>query len=45
MTVVKEISEYELDVVGMQEIRWDEVAPNQEVNIHFSMERGLKIIN
>jgi hypothetical protein len=39
--VMEEILKYKLDLRsdGM------EVAPNQQVNIHFSMERGMKIMN
>jgi hypothetical protein len=32
-----------LDLVGVQ-VRW-EVAPNQQANIHFSKERGMRIMN
>jgi exonuclease III len=38
-TVVEEISKYKSDLVGVQEVRWAEVAPNQLANIHLSMER------
>jgi hypothetical protein len=37
MAVAEEISEYKLDLVGVQEVRW--------ANIHFSMEKGMKIMN
>jgi exonuclease III len=39
-TVAEELSKYKLDLVGVQE-----VALNQEMNIHFSMERGMEIMN
>jgi hypothetical protein len=39
MKVAKEISIYKLDLVGLWEVRWDGWAPNQQVNIHFSVER------
>jgi hypothetical protein len=45
MTVAKEISTYKLDVVGVQEVRWDIMAPNQQANIHSSIERELRILN
>jgi endonuclease/exonuclease/phosphatase family metal-dependent hydrolase len=43
----QEISEYNLDLMGVQEIDRTEVtlALNQQANIHFSMERGMKIMN
>jgi hypothetical protein len=41
--VVEEISEYKLDLVGVQEVKW--VALNQQANIRFSTERGTKIMN
>jgi hypothetical protein len=36
MTVLEELSKYKLDVVGVQEVRGTEVAPNQQANIRFS---------
>jgi exonuclease III len=39
-TVAEEVSKYKLDLLGVQE-----VALNQQANIHFSMERGMKIMN
>jgi hypothetical protein len=46
MAVGKEDSDYKLDLVGVQEVRWAEVAPNQQANIYiFLMEKGMKIIN
>jgi hypothetical protein len=38
--VAEGISKYKLDLVGVQE-----VALNPQANIHFSMERGIKIMN
>jgi exonuclease III len=35
--VAEGISKYKLDLVGVQEV--------QQANIHFSMERGMKIMN
>jgi exonuclease III len=43
--VAEEISKYKLDLVGLQEVRWDGVALNQQENIHFSMEKEKKIMN
>jgi exonuclease III len=43
--VVEEITKYKLDLVGVQEITWGERAQNQQANIHFSMERGMRIMN
>jgi hypothetical protein len=41
-TVAGETSKYKLDLVAVQEVGWDEVGPNQQVTIHFSMERGMR---
>jgi endonuclease/exonuclease/phosphatase family metal-dependent hydrolase len=45
MTVSKEIQKYKFDLVGVQEVNGTEVAPNQQANIHFSMERRMRIMN
>jgi hypothetical protein len=37
MTVAKELAEYKLDSMGVQEVRWD--------NTHFPVEMGMKIMN
>jgi hypothetical protein len=37
--VAEEISEYKLDLVGVQEVRKDGGALNQQANIHFFMEK------
>jgi exonuclease III len=42
--VGEDISKYKLDLVGVQEVRW-EVALNEQANIHFSMEKEMKIMN
>jgi hypothetical protein len=44
MTDSKELSKYKLDLVGVAEVRWDGGTPNQQVNIHFSMEWGMRIM-
>jgi hypothetical protein len=40
LTVSKELSKCKLDSAGVQE-----VTPNKKANVHFSMERGMKIMN
>jgi hypothetical protein len=37
ITGLRELSKYKLDLVGVQEIRWEGVAPNLQGNTHFSM--------
>jgi hypothetical protein len=45
MTVAKEISKYKSDLLGVQvSSAGTEGAPNQQANIHFSMERGMRIM-
>jgi exonuclease III len=36
--VGEEISKYKLDLVGVQEVRWNEMSMNEQANIHFSVE-------
>jgi hypothetical protein len=43
--VGEEISTYKLDSVGVQEVRWDRGALNQQANIYFSMGKGIRIMN
>jgi hypothetical protein len=45
MTVEKEISNYTLDLVGLRRSDGVEVTPNQQANIHFSVARGMTIMN
>jgi hypothetical protein len=46
MSASKELSRYRLDLVGVHEVTWGKaVALNQQGNIHFSMERGIRTIN
>jgi hypothetical protein len=45
MTVERDISKNKLDLVGVQGSDWTEVATNQQANIHFSLERGMRIMN
>jgi hypothetical protein len=39
MAFAKGLGKYKLDFVGVQ------VRPNQQANIHFSVERGMRIMN
>jgi hypothetical protein len=43
--VTKEISKYKLDLMEVRRSDGKEVAPNQQTNIHFPMERGMRIMN
>jgi hypothetical protein len=43
--VGEEISKYNIDLVGVQRSDGMEVALNEQVNIHFSMEKGMNIMN
>jgi hypothetical protein len=43
--VEEEISKYKLDLVGDRRSDGTEVALNEQANIHFSMEKGMKIMN
>jgi hypothetical protein len=43
--VAEEISKYELYLVGVQEVSWDGGGTEPTANIHFSMERGMRIMN
>jgi hypothetical protein len=43
--VAEEISKYKLDKLEYRRSDGMEVALNQQANIHFSMERGMKIMN
>jgi hypothetical protein len=47
MKVVKEISKCKLDLVGVQEVRWNRGGnkPAGVYTVHFSMERGTRIMN
>jgi hypothetical protein len=40
MTVAKQISKYKLDVVGVQEVRWDRAGTEPTYKYTFSMEGG-----
>jgi hypothetical protein len=46
MTVAKVISKYKLDLAGeYRRLDGAGVAPNQQANIHFSMEGGMRIMS
>jgi hypothetical protein len=47
MAVSKELTRYMLDLVGVQEVRWEGggTEPAGEYITHFSMEREIRIIN
>jgi hypothetical protein len=34
-----------IDFVGVPEVRWDRGDTEQQMNIHLSMERGMRIMN
>jgi exonuclease III len=44
-TVSRELARYKLDLVGVQEVRWEGGSANLRENIHFSMEREMGIMN
>jgi endonuclease/exonuclease/phosphatase family metal-dependent hydrolase len=44
MAVAEDISKCKSDLVGVQEVDGTKVALNQQANIHFSMEKGMKIM-
>jgi exonuclease III len=44
--VARELGKYKLDLVGVQELRWEKGGTERaERIIHFSVEKGMKIIN
>jgi hypothetical protein len=43
MTVSKELARYKLDLVGVQEVRWEGGAPYLRESTHFSREREMRI--
>jgi hypothetical protein len=42
-TVARELAKYKLDLVGVQEVRWEKVGTERAEVIHFSVEKGMKI--
>jgi hypothetical protein len=45
VTVSKELSKYRLDLVGVQEVRWEGCGTEEQENTHYSMERGMRIMS
>jgi hypothetical protein len=45
MPFVKELSEYELDLMGVQESDGTEVVLNKQAIMHFSSEKEMRIMN
>jgi hypothetical protein len=47
MSVAKEISKYKLDLVGVEEVRWERggTEPADEYTVYLSMQWGMRIIN
>jgi hypothetical protein len=45
MTVVNEISKYKLDLVEVQEVRWDTDGTGPAGEYRFFAERGMSIMN
>jgi hypothetical protein len=45
VTAAKELLNYELDLMRVQEARWEGGGTNQQENIHFSTEKGMRIMN
>jgi hypothetical protein len=45
MTIAKSISKYKLDLVGVQEVRWDKGGTGPAGEHTFSMEREMRIMN
>jgi exonuclease III len=44
-TVAEEVSKYRLDLVGVQEVRWDGGGTEPAANRHFYMGRGIRFMN
>jgi hypothetical protein len=45
MTAARELAKYKLDVVGVQEVRWDKEGTVRAGEYIFSAAKGRKIIN
>jgi exonuclease III len=43
ITVARDLGKYKLDLVRVQEVRWEKEATARAEEIRFSMERGMKI--
>jgi hypothetical protein len=44
-TVARELGKYKLVLVGVQEVRWEKGGTEWAEIIHFSMEKGMRIIS
>jgi exonuclease III len=44
-TVVREFGKYKLDLLGVQEVRWEMSGTEWQRIIYFSMEKGMVIIS
>jgi hypothetical protein len=44
-TVSRELARYKLDLVGVQEVRWEGGGTEPARDTHFSTERGMRIMN
>jgi hypothetical protein len=45
MTVARELARYKLDLMGVQEVRWDNGGTVRQGGYTFSMEKEMKVIN
>jgi hypothetical protein len=45
VTVTKELSKHKLDLVGVQEVRWEGGGTEPAGNAHVSMEMEMRIMN
>jgi hypothetical protein len=45
MTVARELARYKLDLVGVQQVRWDKGGPARAGDYIFSMEKEMNIIS
>jgi hypothetical protein len=45
MTVLRELTRFKLDLVGVQEVRWEGGGTEAVGDTHFTMERGMRIMN
>jgi exonuclease III len=43
-TVTRELGTYKLDLVGVQEVRWEKEGTESAEDIRFSMEQGMKMV-
>jgi hypothetical protein len=44
-TVARELGKYKLDLVGVQEVRWEKRGLKGQRILHFSVEKGMKIVS